>query len=107
MVKVLIPQRFPEEDIAFGDYTIELQDDQSSPKNRHAVIRRKDGGKVDPTFYEMQHMKCLAFGGRATAIEVFPDSRKLVDGQNQRHLWLVDVKGFSELKNTVLQQWNK
>ena len=103
------------EDILFGDYTIELQNEeaegwvkkQRSPENRHAVIRRKDGGKVDPTFYEMQHMKCLAFGGRATAIEVFPDSRKLIDGQNQRHLWLVDVKGFSELKNTVLQQWNK
>lgn len=67
----------------FGPYIIEVDGD-------HAMIRRVDGAPVEPTFYEMQHMKCVAFGGRATAIEVFPDSRDLVDGENQRHLWEMD-----------------
>lgn len=67
----------------FGPYLVWRQSDD------HAVIRRQDGGPVEPTFYEMQHMKNMAFGGTAWAVEVFPPHRHLVDGEHQRHLWQV------------------
>jgi hypothetical protein len=70
----------------FGPYTIDVDGD-------HATIWRTDDAKVEPTFYEMQHMKSLAFGGAERAVEVFPRSSDLVDGQNQRHLWRVP-EGF-------------
>lgn len=70
----------------FGDYIITMQEEG------HAVIRRADGDPVNPTFYEMQHMKNIAFGGDGNAIEVFPPQRRLVDGQNQRHLWAIDYE---------------
>lgn len=67
----------------FGPYIVEVT-------GNHAVIRREDGGPCEPSFYEMQHLKCMAFGGPAVGVEVFPAIRHLVDGQNQRHLWNVD-----------------
>lgn len=69
--------------LSFGPYMIEVDAD-------HAVIYREDGEWFTPTFYELQHIKCLAFGGDQWAIEVFPAARDLVDGQQQRHLWRVD-----------------
>jgi len=68
----------------FGPYAIDAEDN-------HCSIRRHDGLPVEPTFYEMQYMKDMAFGGTATAVEVFPAHRHLVDGQHQRHLWRVDA----------------
>jgi hypothetical protein len=70
----------------FGEYRIDVEKD-------HAVISAKHFEKnqpVNPTFYEMQHMKCVAFGGTSVAVEVFPSHRDLVDGQHQRHLWKVN-----------------
>ncbi len=75
----------------FGPYEIERDGNQ-------ATIRRLDGAPVEPTFYELQHMKSLAFGGPATAIEVFPAAVDLVDGQNQRHLWLVEHESVPNLR---------
>lgn len=63
---------------------------------RHAVIRHKDNISFQPTFYEMQTMKCIAFGGDAVALEIFPKQRDLVDGQNQRHLWKVEKDELPE-----------
>jgi len=68
---------------SFGCYEVEVDGD-------HAIITRLDGGPPQPTFYEMQHMKCEAFGADRWAVEAFPAARNLVDGQNQRHLWAVE-----------------
>lgn len=76
----------------FGPYLIEVEGD-------HATIRREDNSPVEPTFYEMQHMKCMAFGGPGVAIEVFPAARDLIDGQNQRHLWRVEYDSVPNLKD--------
>jgi len=75
----------------FGNYLVENQEEN------HVVIRRVDGSPVEPTFYELQHMKDMAFGGSATAVEVFPAHRNLVDGQHQRHLWKVDHSSVPNL----------
>lgn len=50
----------------------------------------------------MQHMKSMTFGGPATSIEVFPAASQLVDGQNHRHLWLVDSETVPNLKTGYL-----
>ena len=71
--------------VAFGPYTVSLD----SQHSWHAVIRRIDGGPPEPTWYELQHMKCLAFGSHARAVEIFPEQAKLYDTANMRHLWLV------------------
>jgi hypothetical protein len=76
--------RFIMRDKRFGPYLVEVENE------KHAVIRREDDQPVEPTFYEMQHIKCIAFGGPATAVEILPSSRDLIDGQNQRHLWKVE-----------------
>jgi len=78
------------EDQRFGPYMISMESEG------HAVIwpADLDGSPVNPTWYELQHMKALAFGAQACAVEVFPPTRKLVDGQNQRHLWLVDYEAI-------------
>ncbi len=76
----------------FGPYVVQFEDES------HVVIRREDGAPVEPTFYEMQHMKSLAFSGPATAIEVYPAARDLVDGANQRHLWRVERDSVPNLR---------
>ena len=78
--------------IRFGPYLIEIE------SGDHAIISREDDAKVEPTFYELQHMKSIAFGGPAAAIEIFPAMRDLVDGANQRHLWKVDPKTIPNLR---------
>jgi hypothetical protein len=80
---------------SFGPYIIDVV------KN-HCIIRREDNLPVDPTFYELQHMKCMAFGAPVVAVEVFPSSEDLVDGQNQRHLWKVDKSNIPNLKTGYL-----
>lgn len=75
----------------FGPYLFEVD-------GNHLTIRRKDGKPVEPTFYEMQHMKCSAFGAPAVAVEIFPAMSDLVDGQHQRHLFMVDGDGLPNLK---------
>ena len=74
----------------FGPYLLEVE-------GNHAVVRRSDNNPCEPTFYEMQHLKDMAFGGAETAVEVFPSHRHLVDGAHQRHLWLVDSKQVPNL----------
>lgn len=76
----------------FGPYTVEVVDE-----GRRATIRREDGEAPQPEWYELQAMKCMAFGSRATAVEIFPDARRIVDGQNQRHLWVVDPRTVPDL----------
>lgn len=68
---------------AFGPYTVSI--DAYHPD--HAVIRRADGQPPEPTWYELQHMKELAFGSHVRAVEVFPEADKLYDTANMRHLW--------------------
>jgi hypothetical protein len=75
----------------FGPYLLEVDGD-------HAVIRRADDQPVEPGWYELQHMKCLAFGAQATAVEVFPASHDLVDGQHQRHLSRVERSTVPNLR---------
>ena len=88
----------------FGPYKIEVLN------TNHCIICRSDGEPTNPTFYELQHMKCLAFGGDQIAVEIFPKMEQLIDGQNYRHLWLVPDKllvpnlrtGVTTFVNTVL-----
>jgi hypothetical protein len=73
----------------FGNYLIDLESE------RHAVIRNINvDDDVQPTFYEMQLLKCIAFGGDASAVEIYPRQCDLFDGQNQRHLWRIDINEF-------------
>jgi hypothetical protein len=55
----------------------------------HAVITRTDGLPPEPTWYELQHLKCLAWGSHARAVEIFPAQTHLYDTRNKRHLWCV------------------
>jgi len=77
---------------SFGDYLIEIE-------GNHAVIRRKDNEPANPSWYELQYMKNIAFGGDAFAIEVFPSQRNLIDGQNQRHLWKTEKHKIPDLSD--------
>jgi hypothetical protein len=76
----------------FGPYLILIDGD-------HAVVTREDGHPPEPGWYEMQHMKSMAFGGDTAAVEVFPRQADLVDGQNQRHLWRVEAESVPNLRN--------
>ncbi len=69
-------------DHAFGPYLVQV-------RGAHAVITRTDGEPPEPTWYELQHMKSLAWGSYARAVEVFPAQTHLYDTRNKRHLWLV------------------
>jgi hypothetical protein len=85
--------------VTFGPYTVSI--DAEHPD--HAVIRRADGMPPEPTWYELQHMKCLAFGSHARAVEIFPSMSMLFDTANMRHLWLVpDVIGTPCLLSGVM-----
>lgn len=73
----------------FGNYLIDLESE------RHAVIRSINADDdIQPTFYEMQMLKCIAFGGDGIAVEIYPRQKDLFDGQNQRHLWKIDIEEF-------------
>ena len=54
------------------------------------TIGRHDGEICNLAWYEMWCIKNLVAGDDAAAIEVFPQRDKLVDGQNHRHLWIID-----------------
>jgi len=84
--------------LVFGPYRIEVFGEE--PK-RHAVIRREDRARPEPTWYEMQHMKCLALRGSTIAIEVFPAMQSLVDGEHQRHLWEIDQRTGMWMKSLI------
>jgi hypothetical protein len=73
----------------FGNYLISLE------SNKHAIIRHVNIDEdVQPTFYEMQILKCIAFGGDSIAVEIYPRQKDLFDGQNQRHLWKIELDEF-------------
>lgn len=78
-----------------GKYLAELRSES------HMVIRREDGLPCEPEWYEMWRMKNLAFGTGALAVEVFPSCDKLVDGENQRHLWLIPPGAVPCLKGDI------
>ncbi len=74
--------------IVFGPYLIAV-DDRWCPAGvlGHVWVKRADGQPAEPTFYEWQMIKCLAFGSHARAVEIFPAQNKLYDTGNFRHLW--------------------
>lgn len=75
----------------FGNFML------SRESKRHGVIRHIVVDKeVNPTFYEFQCMKNMIFGGDKAAVEIFPKNRDLFDGQNQRHLWMINPIEFPE-----------
>lgn len=76
----------------FGSFVIQIT-------GNHAVITQDDRDSPQPTFYELQHIKSLAFGGSAVAVEIFPRHIDLVDGQHQRHLWCVEPDTVPNLRN--------
>ncbi|MDG0056968.1 hypothetical protein MMB75_25415 [Paenibacillus sp. P2(2022)] len=56
----------------------------------HACIRNLNG--TDITWAEKQRIKDELLGEWRTAIEVFPDSRELVDEANMYHLWVIPAE---------------
>tara|TARA_B100000929_G_C15491541_1_gene414604 strand:- start:1194 stop:1487 length:294 start_codon:yes stop_codon:yes gene_type:complete len=79
----------------FGPYVVEIV-------GNHATIRRMDGEVAQPSFYELQHIKSLAFGGSAVAVEIYPRQSDLVDGQHQRHLWCVQPETVPNLRTGLM-----
>lgn len=75
----------------FGPFLIDVV-------GNHATITRTDKAPPQPNFYEFQHIKSLAFGGSAVAVEIYPRQEELVDGQHQRHLWCVEPETVPNLK---------
>jgi len=73
----------------FGTYRIEKSTET------HAIIHCP--ANINTTFYELQVMKSIAFGGDSCAIEIFPATKDLVDGENQRHLWAVNYDSIPHL----------
>ena len=57
----------------------------------HVTIQRL-GGSGDIPWAVKQEIKTELFGERATAIEVFPDERNLVDVCDVYHLWILPEK---------------
>lgn len=57
----------------------------------HVTIQRM-GGFGDISWADKQEIKNELFGERATAIEVFPDVRNLVDICDVYHLWVLPEK---------------
>lgn len=64
----------------------------------HMVITRHDEFPVEPTFWEMQHMKCMMFGGPEAAVEIFPPMKELFDGANYRHIWGIGCQNMANIK---------
>ena len=79
---------------AFGDYDLHMR------AAGHLVISRADGRPAEPGWWQLQLMARIAWDNAALAIEIFPPAEEVIDGQNQRHLWLVPedlVEGFPSL----------
>lgn len=54
---------------------------------RHLAVSSLSG--IRPTWHEMQRMKNELAGEDATAVEVYPPQRELVDGADMFHLWVL------------------
>lgn len=52
----------------------------------HAMVTKKAGA---PSWAEMQRIKDSLFGADRWAVECFPPRRKLVDGADSYHLWVL------------------
>ena len=68
----------------------EYRTDERTPR---LAIGRHDGAPVE-SWYDMWSIKNAVWGESALAVEIYPPRRLLVDGQNQRHLWLVEGVGL-------------
>ncbi len=84
----------------WGPYVVRVDPTNES----HAIITRADDMPPDPSWQELQHMKTLAFGSHARAVELYPETTKIIDTANMRHLWRLPdslrspciVSGFRE-----------
>lgn len=57
---------------------------------RRLTIRRIDGAEIVARWDVLQAIKNAVVGPQATALEVYPTARDLVDAFNMRHLWVVN-----------------
>lgn len=54
----------------------------------HITVARKDNKPVN-NWYDLWNIKNQLAGEDATAIEIYPARNDLIDGQNQRHLFVL------------------
>lgn len=67
-------------------------------QNNQITIARKDDSEVE-SWYDMWNIKNQLFGEDTNAIEIYPSRQNLIDGQNQRHLFLLDYNGKIDFEN--------
>lgn len=66
--------------------------------NHQLTISRKDNEKVE-SWYDLWNIKNQIFGDYVTAVEIYPSRNDLIDGQNQRHLFILDTKEKISFEN--------
>jgi hypothetical protein len=54
----------------------------------HLSLRRRDRQPEPITWRDIQRIKSELCGSEAEAVECFPAESRLIDGSNQRHLWV-------------------
>lgn len=67
-------------------------------KNHQLTISRKDDKPIE-SWYDIWNIKNQILGYDTTAIEIYPSVDDLIDGQNQRHLFILDTKEKISFEN--------
>ena len=57
----------------------------------HITIARKDGAPVE-SWYDLWNIKNHITGNESLGIEVYPPRKDLIDGENQRHIFVLPVE---------------
>lgn len=68
------------------------------PENHQLTISKKDGAVVE-SWYDIWNIKNQILGDSTTAVEIYPSVEDLIDGQNQRHLFVLDTKEKISFEN--------
>lgn len=68
------------------------------PKSHQLTISRKDEEKVE-SWYDIWNIKNQILGKYTTAIEVYPSEKDLIDGENQMHLFILDINEKLSFEN--------
>ena len=67
---------------------------------KQITISRKDGDYVE-SWYDMWNIKNQLFDDNTFAIEVYPSRNCLIDGQNQRHLFIIPDNQIGDVLNKI------
>jgi len=69
------------------------------------TVARKDNRPVQ-SWYDLWNIKNLIAGEEMTAIEIYPARSDLIDGQNQRHLFILPDEFIGIRFDNVNKIWN-